>query len=134
MIREFGWARIEYDEAKGEVFVNTDGGSNEYYIPTGFGQVMEKAGKQFNPPAHVFIKTRMYMILKQAKQLRNISFKARSGKRLLMTLQAGQSLPKHGTTVEFDGLVADFEGLRGEGVRKAYNLFLSNLKPSWLIR
>lgn len=129
----FGWARIEYDEAKGEVFVNTDGGSNEYYIPTGFGQVMEKAGKNnltrqlmffikdqdvYDPETGKTLKLAEYIILKPevAKKVIND-----------MTDLVNHT-QKHGTTVEFDGLVADFEGLRGEELRKAYNLFLSQLK------
>ncbi|NMA65847.1 MAG: hypothetical protein GX957_06340 [Clostridiaceae bacterium] len=129
----FGWARIEYDETSDKVFVNTNGGSNEYYIPTGFSQVIEKAeNSNLTRQLMFFIRDQDVYNAETEKNLKLTEYIILNPEVRKQIIKEMVSLvnhtEKHGSTVEFDGLVADFEGLRGKEISQAYNLFLSELK------
>jgi len=129
----FGWARIEYDEASRKVFVNTDGGSNEYHIPTGFGKVIEKAEESnLSRQLMFFVRDQDVYDAETGKTLKlaeYILLRPEVSKQVINDMVSlVNRTEKHGTAVEFDGLVADFEGLRGQELRNAYNQFLAILK------
>lgn len=129
----FGWARLEYDESTKKVIVNTDGRDNEYYIPTGYAEVLNKASSsQLSRQLMFFVKDQDVLDPVSGKKVKLAEYivtdpdvKAEVIEEIVSMVN---STSKHGSTVEFDGVVSDFEGFKGEKLRLAYNDFLARLK------
>jgi spore germination protein YaaH len=129
----FGWARIEYDEASGQVIINTDAQTNEYYIPTGCAEVMDKARKNNLSCQLMFFVKDQDIFDKNTQKTVNLAQYIVSnpeiGEKVINSMAAMvNSINKHGCSLSFDGMVADFEGLRGQEIKQAYNEFLEKLK------
>ncbi len=129
----FGWARLEYDEASKQVKINTDSGTNEYYIPTGYTEVLQKAtAGQVSRQLMFFVKDQIVFDAVSNKSV-NLAELIVSNKEVrkqvieAMTTMVNNT-EKHGSSVSFDGLVSDFEGFKGEALKLSYNAFLSELK------
>ena len=129
----FGWARLEYNETTKQVIINTDGGDNEYYIPTGYAQVLDKAASNgvsrqlmffirdqniIDPDTNKTIKLAEYIVTHP--EIRKPVINA-------MVDMINQTR-KHDSSVSFDGMVSDFEGFKGDTLKLAYNAFLAELK------
>ena len=129
----FGWARLEYNETTKQVFINTDGADNEYYIPTGYAQVLDKAVSNdvsrqlmffikdqniIDPDTNKTIKLAEYIVIHP--EIRKPVINA-------MVDMVNQTR-KHGSSVSFDGIVSDFEGFKGDALKQSYNAFLTELK------
>ncbi len=129
----FGWARLEYDDVSKQVTINTDGGSNEYYIPTGFAEVLNKAEanqasrqlmfavkdqKVTDPSTNKTVPLAEYIITTPEVKKQVIS-----GMASMVNLTE-----KYGFSASFDGVVSDFEGFKGKALAEAYNAFLAELK------
>lgn len=129
----FGWARLEYDKASGKAVINTDGNDNDYYIPTGYSSVIEKAkAENLSRQLMFFVKdenvtdTRTGRNMKLAEYIvLNPDIRTQVIKDMVAMVNHTE---KHGSSVEFDGLVADFEGFKGMELKNAYNEFLKELK------
>lgn len=129
----FGWARLEYNETTRQVLINTDGSDNEYYIPSGYVEVLDKAASNgvsrqlmffikdqniTDPNTDRTIKLAEYIVL--YPEIRNSVISALVG--MINQTQ------KHGSSVSFDGIVSDFEGFKGNTLKQLYNAFLTELK------
>jgi spore germination protein YaaH len=129
----FGWARLEYDEAAKQVVINTDNGTNEYYIPTGYTEVLAKAeANHVSRQLMFFVKdqnitdpatNKTYKLAEYIVTHPEIRKQVISGMTAMVNLTE-----KYGSSVSFDGLVSDFEGFKGEELKSAYNAFLTELK------
>lgn len=133
----FGWSRLTYDEKTGQVLFNTahDGTAHdEYYLPDGFSERVAMA-KQAGIPALLSVfgvqdvkvpgpadGTSMgiieYVLTKPGEDDKLI---AAISEHLKLTANANESS-------SFDGVVIDFEGLRGDTLKEAFNAFLKKLR------
>lgn len=129
----FGWARLEYDPSTQSVIINTDAQNNEYYIPTQYAQVIQKAQDQgLSRQLMFFVKDEMVYNPITAKNVPLTEFILTNSdiRKQVITAMVNQVVltEKHGSQTSFDGLVSDFEGLKGNGLKNAYNTFLTELK------
>lgn len=134
----FGWARVEYDKANGKVVINTerlkDGYyNNDYYIPQGFSEVVEKAKSYGSSCQLMFFINEEYVTDpatgKSVRLAEYIVTRPDIREEVIKSMaEMVNSTQKYGSTTSFDGVVSDFEGFKGETLRKAYNEFLSELK------
>lgn len=129
----FGWARIEYDEPTKQITINTDAATNEYYIPTGYTDVLEKAAdNNVSRQLMFFIKDQNIIdpdTNKSVKLAEYIITHPDIKKQIIEEMVSMVNLTqKHGSSVSFDGLVSDFEEFKGETSKLLYNEFLTDLK------
>ena len=129
----FGWARLEYDTATKQVNINTDSGTNEYYIPTGYAEVLNKAEiNQVSRQLMFFIKDQRVTDATTGKTVSLAEYIVTQPivrKQVIASMVSIVNLTeKHGSSVSFDGLVSDFEGFKGEALKLSYNAFLTELK------
>jgi len=115
----FGWCALETDGAK--VWLNTTAsGGNEYNIPAGFEQPWNMAAG----------KNRLLMIAVKDEYsslvINNPALRAEAEKAIASILQNGLGEEK----IFFDGIVLDFETLKGGESRNSYNAFVKQLRSS----
>ena len=129
----FGWARLEYDENTKQVYINTDGADNEYYIPTGYAGVLEKAaGNNISCQLMFFVKDQNIIdpgTNKTIKLAEYIVTRPEIRKPVIKAMvDMVNETKKHGSSFSFDGMVSDFEGFKGNALKQSYNAFLQELK------
>ena len=114
----FGWARLTL--SGNTVSINTTtSDSNEYYLPSGYeGPLQMAAGKN-----------RMLMIaVDNASAAAILSDPGlRSQAADIMANAADSVTDPNGTAITFDGIVVDFEGLKGSEFKSSFNSFLAYL-------
>lgn len=108
----FGWSRLEYNN--NEVLLNTTNNNNEYYIPTGYEQVLPKA------------KIPLLMVAVKEEQVNGILLaehiiKSENRDKVIKLILDNLS--------RFQGVVIDIEGLKGAQNKKNLNEFLEELSP-----
>ena len=124
----FGWSRLEYDS--GKVILNiTRKNNNEYAIPVGFFDPFDTAKKNST--------NTMLMVFADDKKLENSKYslaeyiitepEARKEAIRAISTQVNQTVSE-GISVAFDGVVIDFENLRGENAKGQFNIFLAELR------
>ncbi len=128
----FGWARLEYDETTKQVKINTDNGTNEYYIPTGYAGVIEKAkNSQISRQLMFFVNEQNVFDVTSNKTVKLaeyiVSNKEVSKQVIDAMVAMVNNTSKYGSSISFDGLVSDFEGFKGEALKQSYNAFLTEL-------
>lgn len=131
----FGWGRLEYDGgSKQFVVAVTRSGGSDFYIPEGSEAPVEIA-KRANIPAQLNLfasnDTKVFDAA-QNKQIGVVEYLMSDKEAQISVIeQLVQLLNNTQTgngTISFDGVVIDFENLRGEALNKQYNEFLSMLK------
>ncbi len=116
----YGWCRLQLDG--NSISLNTTSADgNEYSIPSGFESPLGAAKG-----------TRLLMItLNGADAVKIIGDQSLRKLAAEITAQAAnKGLTKDGKPLSFDGLVIDFETLKGEGARTGFNEFLSEVKSA----
>lgn len=135
----FGWSKLSYDSNSGSIVLNTSRtalGYNDYYLPVGFSQRLEsskQAGvttllmvqavqgeKMTDPETGLSVGIPEY-ILTHPNVYRNIIQDIVSS---LNNIELGDE------TGSFDGVVIDFEGLKGSYLKDLFNVFLKELKAA----
>lgn len=126
----FGWGRLELDETNQTLYVNTTSSNgNEYYIPSGSQTVMDKINQNKS--------TKQLMIFVKDQSL----FDDQLGKTVSLAEYilnhpevADQAMNAMLSTLDkstlYDGLLLDFEGLKGLTNAKKYNEFIVKIKKS----
>jgi len=130
----FGWSRLEYDEGSGQVVLNTTAANNnEYAVPAGFSEPFGIA-RQNNVSTQLMIAVKNDTVV-NAEDGTSMPLPEyilskpdiRSHVIAEITAQVDATV-KDGVTISFDGVVIDFEGLKGDTLKEEFNLFLSELK------
>ncbi|NLX64728.1 MAG: hypothetical protein GX022_08160 [Clostridiaceae bacterium] len=129
----FGWAQLEYDENTRQVFINTDGGDNSYYIPQGYEEVLKKAAdNNVSRQLMFFVKDQNIIDPDTGKTVKLAEYIVTRPEIRKPVINAMVSMvnetKKYGYSFSFDGMVSDFEGLKGDTLKQAYNEFLTELK------
>lgn len=129
----FGWAQLEYDEKTKQVYINTDGGDNSYYIPQGYEGVLKKA-EDYNLSRQLmfFVKDQSITDPATGKTVKLAEYIVTRPEVRKPVIDAMVSMvnetKKYGSSFSFDGMVSDFEGFKGDTLKQAYNEFLKELK------
>lgn len=126
----FGWSRLEYDLEQNQVVLNTTRkNNNEFAIPAGFSNPINIA-KENN------IST-MLMVFAKDEKVNNtenvlveyIITEPQVRKEVIKSIVEQINLTvSEGISIEFDGVVIDFENLRGEKSKRYFNEFLIELR------
>jgi spore germination protein YaaH len=131
----FGWSRLEYDDSSSKFSVAfSKSGKSDFFIPEGYAAPVNIA-KQGSKPMQ------LNLFASNEVKISNPSKGEQMGmvERLLADVDAqseviGQVVSVINSTqvgddaISFDGIVIDFENLRGETNSKRYNDFLLKLK------
>ena len=128
----FGWSRVEYDEEKKEVILNTSvkgvNGYNEYNIPSGFET-------SYNAAINNKVTTELMIAVEGVKihdDVNNtdvllseyiINNEETKNKLIDDIVNQVVNTEKDGKKIVFDGVVIDFEGLKGDKNKQALNTF-----------
>ncbi len=114
----FGWARLELNDTTLS-FNTTPTNSNEYNIPDGF-----------EDPYHISDgKVKLLLVnVKDADASKIINDDNLRNQAVNVMASGITSTSKNDTILQFDGIVVDFESLKGEQSKNNYNIFLTKLK------
>ncbi len=130
----FGWSRLEYDTENNKVFLNTTRkNDNEYAIPTGFSQPLTLA-QENNVTTQLMVTTKDTMVLDAETETfvslnEFIITKPENRKDAIHSIVAQiNTTTVDDITVSFDGVVIDFENMKGEQVKQSFNEFLTELR------
>lgn len=129
----FGWSRMEYDGNKGTVVLNTSPeNGNSFYIPGGFTEPVNLA-KESNVSAQLMVFADNNTLInsdgRKVPVLEYILTQPELRKQAV-SLIAGQvnGTEAENSTISFDGVVIDFESMKGEKLKYAFDSFLEELK------
>lgn len=129
----FGWSRMEFDCDEGRVVLNTaSSGGNDFYIPEGFTEPFNLA-RESNVSAQLMVYADNNSIVcpdgEEIPLLEYILTRPELRKQAV-SLIAGHvnNTVKEGISISFDGAVIDFESMKGERLKNAFNDFLRELK------
>ncbi|HEX2945784.1 MAG TPA: glycosyl hydrolase family 18 protein [Clostridia bacterium] len=133
----FGWSRLSYDPESGHVVVNSSSkalGYNEYSLPKGFSERLNSA-RESGVPALLMINATQDMKItdpltgsKTGIPEFVLTNPGESGSVITEIAASVNELANGEEKGSFDGVVIDFEGLRGDKLKKSFNEFLKNLR------
>jgi len=130
----FGWSRLEYDKKSGSVILNvTKNNDNEYSIPPLFTEPVNEAKR--NKTAALLMVTVKNETIETGKNGGGLPLTEyiltnpqESVKTAGLIIDAVAGISAYGEETDFDGVVVDFEGLRGELAKQSLNEFLRLIK------
>ncbi len=126
----YGWARLEFDKTKQSVILNmTSANSNEYRVPTGYAAALDAtSNNEATKQLMVFVKdeTRLDPITGKSVSLAETILTNDTLSESVIEQLVG-AVEANVYNIHFDGVVLDFENLKGEAVAKAYNEFVSKI-------
>jgi len=129
----FGWSRIEYDSGKGHVVLNTTSGNrNDFYIPPGFEEPFNLAEENnVSTQLMVFADSNTLVDFGGGKlpvtELVLTNPELRKQAVSLIAEQVNNTV-MNDIEISFDGVVIDFEGMKGETLKNAFSSFLGELR------
>lgn len=133
----FGWSRLSYDSKNHKIVLNMSNnalGFNEFYIPAGFNDRLASA-KDAGVPAFLMVyASRDTKITDpdtgtQYDMLQYVLEHPEASSQVINDITTALTeVSRDGETGSFDGVVIDFEGLRGDETKKLFNGFLKELK------
>lgn len=129
----FGWSRIEYDSGKGHVVLNTTSGNrNDFYIPPGFEEPFNLAEENnVSTQLMVFADSNTLVDFGVGKlpvtELVLTNPELRKQAVSLIAEQVNNTV-MNDIEISFDGVVIDFEGMKGETLKNAFSSFLGELR------
>ncbi|MDK2798474.1 MAG: hypothetical protein PWP27_54 [Clostridiales bacterium] len=131
----FGWSRIEFNEQSGqiELSISLPASNHPFYIPDGFSKVIEQAEKNNIKKYMMVFGTNQDRIMINEENIGLISLLLNNKKNSSYVIEDIVNLvnktQKDNISVEFDGVVIDFEALMDSGDdRNNFISFLSQLK------
>ena len=129
----FGWSRIEYDAVNGKVLLNTTtDNKNDFYIPPGFTEPFYLA-KENSVSTQLMVFADNNTLIGSGDDkialLECILTRPELRKQAISLIaEQVNNTTVEDTTVNFDGVVIDFEGMKGENLKYTFNSFLEELK------
>jgi spore germination protein YaaH len=126
----FGWSSLDYDSTSGRVFINTtQTNNNEFYIPEASDEVVELAkNNKVSTQLNVFASQEKKVPDRNGNStvgiiefvLRDPDIRERIIDEICVQLENGS----------FDGVVIDFECMRGDTLKQQFNEFLAELRSN----
>lgn len=133
----FGWSSLSYDTANSGIVLNMSRnalGYNDFYLPKGFSDRLSTL-KDAGIPAMLMVyanqQTKMKDPLtgKETSLLEYVLNNTEVSEKVIKDIiNAVNGIASNGETGSFDGIVIDFEGLRGENAKKSFVSFLRKLR------
>jgi len=133
----FGWSRLTYDAMTNQVILNTtndETNSHEYSVPEGFSSRIEKA-EQNNVITLLSIYSSQDTKIVPSYSETSVGLpeyvltRPEVYKKVIEDILNKVNLTSRGSeTGSFGGLVIDFEGMKGEVLKQAFNDFLKELR------
>lgn len=130
----FGWSRLEYDSETGSVLLNTtDKNGNEYRIPDGFSKPLNSA-RENNVSAQLMVYANNDTVFSTAAQskvplVEYIITRPEVRKQVIEAISTQiNNKDLNNASPSFDGVVIDFESMKGDMLKQSFNLFLKELK------
>lgn len=125
----FGWSRLEYDNQGKRIILNTTSkNNNEFYVPSGYSTAL-------NTAAENSLSTQLMVFLKNEviPEGQNENDAGISTAEYILTnpdirKKVIEMINDQIQIFNFDGVVIDFENMKGEVLRKSFNSFLMELK------
>lgn len=135
----FGWSRLEYDESSDGLSISvTQNGNSDFFIPSGYAEPINIA-KQNNLPIQLNIFASNETKVKNPASGEEVGMieylltnADEQAKVITQILQLMDNTQVKNASISFDGLVIDFENLRGEKLKQLYSEFLVKLKTELL--
>lgn len=126
----FGWGRLELDETNQNIYVNTtSSNSNEYYIPSGSQTVMDKINQnKLTKQLMIFVKDQSLFDEQLGKTVSLAEYILNHPDVADQAINAMISTLDKSTS--YEGLLLDFEGLKGTTNAKKYNEFIGKIKKA----
>lgn len=116
----FGWSRLELDSNTNSIVLNTTvANSNEYNVPSGYKIPIERADS-------AAVSKQLMVFVKDNALAENILLNSDYSKQALDHII--QFVTANRYQLKFDGVLMDFEGLKGSENAQRYNAFLTELK------
>lgn len=129
----FGWSRLEYDPETRQVVLNTTRkNDNDFYIPPGFTTPVSVAQEHnVSTQLMVFADNNTWIYPDAGNGITLVEYiltKPEVRRQVISSIvQQVNNTTSDGQTISFDGVVIDFESLRGEMLRQNFVLFLKEL-------
>ena len=130
----FGWSRMEYDQFNQQVILNTSyNNSNDYYVPEGFSVPVGFAQKNnVSSQLMVFADNNTWVYPEGDRKIPLLEFvltKPELNKQAIISIvQQVNTTNRVGGAISFDGVVIDFESMKGDLLKKSFNVFLEELR------
>lgn len=130
----FGWSRLEYDGQKDEVILNTSRtNNNDYAIPPGYEEPLTMAKDNGVRTSLMVLGSNNTIIsTKEGSNVPLIQYILTDTEKRAQAIDAILSKVTNSMDVDgaltMDGVVIDFEDMRGELLRETFNVFLKELK------
>ncbi|HHW31618.1 MAG TPA: hypothetical protein GXX20_08100 [Clostridiaceae bacterium] len=130
----FGWSRLEYDQENDQVILNTTRkNNNEFAFPIDFSEPIKKA-KESNVIAQLMVYADNGTLISPDKEkkvplLEYILFNSEQRIQAVNSIiEQVNDVIVENEKISFDGVVIDFESMKGEELSKSFNIFLQELK------
>lgn len=133
----FGWSRLSFDSDKNELVINTTKntyGNNDFNLPLGFNEPLSKAKKAGIPAMLMLYSSQDDKMTDPAsgQQIGITEYLLTNPElyqKVITDILAFIKNPTRGDEKgeAFDGVVIDFENLRGEKLKQCFNAFLKEL-------
>lgn len=123
-----GWSRIEYSKASSSIIINTSSqNNNEYRIPLGYNEVISSAEKsKLNKYLMVAVRDERVYDETSKKEVLLTEYLINNREKTIELIMS--ALTQNTQRIKYDGVLIDFENLRGSENAVKLNLFLSNLR------
>lgn len=123
----FGWSRLTLDN--GQAVLNTTSkDNNEFRVPSGFTEPVALA-RASGATAQLMVYADNASVTEAGPLLTAVlTDSARRTQAVEAIVSQVNQTVKDGENVSFDGVVIDFEAMKGEELKMAFNTFLSELK------
>ncbi len=136
----FGWSRLEYDESSGVLSVAVvQNGKSDFFIPSGYSEPMNIA-EQNGLPVQLNVFASNETKIKDpatGEQTGLVEYLLKDGAAqetvISQMVQLVNNTAVGSDTIAFDGIVIDFENLRGESLKQLYSEFLLKLKEQLVL-
>ena len=126
----FGWSRLEFNKDKTDVLLNMSStGLNEYRVPTGYSSAISMTeSESLERNLMVFVKEEsVYDVTSKKTMTLAETILSKESLRDSVVTSILTALKDNAYKVPFDGVVIDFEGLKGDANAQNLNAFLKQL-------
>lgn len=127
----YGWGRLEFNNDKSSILINMTGANNnEYRVPTGYTSALTGSDHDgLLKQLMLFVNDESVYDAKTNKNIRLADYILMDEKRSeSVATQIVDTLLSNSYNLSFDGVLIDFEGLKGEAQAVNFNRFIKVLK------
>lgn len=127
----FGWSAIDFDKSSKEVILNTSrSDSNEYSYPQGYESAVKKAQDKDSKTLLMVIgrDTKIEGLSMDNSMMKQLLNNQENRKKIINSIIVELDKKDDSGKDLFNGVVIDFEEMKGESLKESFNLFLKEIK------